>query len=116
MNYNYLENEIEDIKEYIRNNYEEEEIKELKEDEHLQEELRDTLWCEDSITGNASGSYTFSTYKAEEYLTHNMDLLEEALTEFGYEGIPFDKGAEWCDVSIRCYLLDQALSQALEEV
>lgn len=43
----------------------------------------DTLFACDSVTGNASGSYTFNTWTAEEYLCHNWELLGEALTEFG---------------------------------
>lgn len=58
--------------------------------------LYDTLFIDDSVTGNASGSYTFSTWQAEENLCHNMDLLKEA-----------------CDVTIRCYLLPQAISNVL---
>jgi hypothetical protein len=68
------------------------------------------------VTGNASGSYTFSTWQAEENLCHNLDLLGEALKEFG-DGADFlEKGAEACDVTIRCYLLGQAISEALDEV
>ena len=29
---------------------------------------------------------------------------------------PIEKGAEWCDVTIRCYLLNQAISSVLEEI
>lgn len=78
--------------------------------------LYDDLWCDDSVTGNASGSYTFSTYRAEEYLCHNWDLLEEALSEFESGENPIEKGAEWCDVTIRCYLLGEVLSQVLDEI
>ena len=111
MEYNYLENEIEDVKEYIKDNYEKEEIEELDRDE-----LYDELWIEDSVTGNGSGSYTFNTWKAEEYICHNMNLVQEAYEEFGYEGIPKDTGAEAMDVTIRCYLLGQAIEKALEEL
>jgi len=111
MEYNYLENEIEDIKEYIRENYEKEEIEDLN-----SEELYEDLWIEDSVTGNGSGSYTFNTWKAEEYICHNMDLVQEAYEEFGYDGIPKDTGAEAMDVTVRCYLLGQAIEKALEEL
>ena len=104
--YNYLENEIEDIKEYL---------KETKERNF--EKLYDMLWVEDTITGNASGSYTFSTYQAEENLVGNFNLLKEAIEEFGCNGIDIlEKGAEWCDVTIRCYLLGEALQTALDEI
>ena len=73
------------------------------------------------MTGNASGSYTFNSYKAQEYVLDNMDLLEEMCGEFGVDnetiGQKFLDGSwEWMDVSIRCYLLGQAISEALDEV
>lgn len=81
--------------------------------DEVYEELYDELWIEDSVTGNASGSYTFSTWKAEENLCHNMDLLQEACAEFCCE--PNLDSAEWCDVTIRCYLLGECLSAVLDE-
>lgn len=79
--------------------------------------LYNEMVCSDCITGNASGSYTFNYYRAEEYLCHNWQLLEEALISFGYECSIniLDKGAEWCDVIIRCYLLPEALQKAIDE-
>lgn len=75
------------------------------------------MWVDDSVTGNASGSYTFNTYKAEEYICHNLDLLEEAMSEFGCEDVnALEKGAEWCDVTIRCYLLSDILMEVLENI
>lgn len=104
MRYDYLENVKEDIKNYIEENEKELDF----------ETLYDELFIEDSVTGNASGSYTFSTYKAEENLCHNMDLLKEACEEFCCE--PKLDDAEWCDVTIRCYLLGQALQEVIEEL
>lgn len=80
------------------------------------DQLYDDMWVDDSVTGNASGSYTFNSYKAEEYICHNLDLVEEALNEFGYgDKNCLEKGAEWCDVTIRCYLLSEVLFEVLEE-
>lgn len=71
----------------------------------------------DDVTGNASGSYTFSTWQAEEYLCHNLDLLEEVLREFGYDGdYLLAQGVEVADVMIRCYLLSQVIADVLEEI
>lgn len=115
--YNYLEAMVEDIKDYIRDNFEEWEIADkLADRDEWEEELNDDLWTVDSVTGNASGSYTFSTYLAEEYICHNLDLLAEAAEEF-CSGIDLLKdGAEACDVTIRCYLLNQAIREALNEI
>lgn len=65
---------------------------------------------------NGSGSYTFNRYQAEEYICHNLDLLAEALEEFGGGADVLKDGAEAADVTIRCYLLGQAIAEALEEI
>lgn len=81
------------------------------------EALYDDLFIDDSVTGNGSGSYTFNAYEAEENICHNTDLLREACEEFGGNlGEWFERGAEYCDVSIRCYLLSECLFSALEEL
>ena len=110
--YNYLESIKEDVKDYLKENYNIETIEEIEEID--KDNLYDELFVEDSVTGNASGSYTFSTYKAEENLCHNMELLNEACEAFGYE--PKLDNAEWCDVTIRCYLLGSAIEEAIEEL
>jgi hypothetical protein len=85
--------------------------------EGLEEFLNDELWIEDSVTGNGSGSYTFSRWQAEEYLAHNWAELAEALEEFGQSDInPVDKGAEWCDVTLRCFHLGSAIAAALDKL
>lgn len=83
------------------------------------DELYDAMFIDDYITGNGSGSYTFNSYKAKEYVMDNMDLLVEALEEFGEieEIATIIKNREWerADVTIRCYLLGQVLYEVLEE-
>ena len=120
-NYNYLEAMVEDIKDYIRNDAELDRNDLEYGREALEEKLNDDLWTCDSVTGNASGSYTFNSYKAMEYVLDNIDLLHEMCNEFGIEaetiGQKFlDEEWEWMDVSIRCYLLGQAISEALDEI
>ena len=111
--YDYLEAVKEDVKNYIEENG----IKVTSENrEELEEQLNDDLFCYDSVTGNGSGSYTFNTWKAEEYLCHNLDLLAEACEEFGSSIDILKDGAEACDVTIRCYLLNQAISEVLDEL
>ena len=118
MEYNYLEAVTADVLEHIREEYSTEEIAaKLDERDEWEQELHDDLWCCDSVTGNASGSYTFNTWRAEEYLAHNWGELADALLEFGCSDCnPIEKGAEWCDVAIRCYLLTQAIGDALDEL
>lgn len=98
----YIEQEI-NLKDYTR--------------EDLEEKLNEDLWCYDGVTGNASGSYYCNAWRAEEAISHNWDLLEEALEEFGQSDInPIEKGAEWCDVTIRCYLLSRCISEVLNNI
>ncbi len=112
-NYNYMETMAEDIKQYIKNNII---LSDYQNRDELEEYLNDRLFTEDSVTGNASGSYTFNAYKAEEYICHNLDLLEEACEEFGCKENVLEKGAEWCDVTIRCYLLGQVIAEVLDDM
>ena len=112
--YNYLENVTADAKAAILENLNDWSCTDREE---LEEIANDELWINDSVTGNASGSYTFSTWQAEENLCHNMDELENACDEFGQDiGEAVKQGAEYCDVTIRCYLLGQAISAALDEL
>lgn len=113
--YDYREAMTEDVKEWIKENID---LTEWTEDrEGLEQQLNNDLWTEDSITGNASGSYYCNSYKAEESIAHNWDLLNEALDEFGENNINvIEKGAEWADVIIRCYLLRSVISDVLDEM
>ena len=120
--YNYLEQMTLDIKEYLEGEHSPEELREKIEDrDEWEQELNDNLWCEDSITGNASGSYTFCRYTARGYVTDNMNLCVEALQEFGTDTEEIanrflDEDWEYFDVTIRCYLLGRAIALALDEI
>lgn len=116
--YDYNTAVREDVLEAIRDNYTPEEIREALQDrDAFAEKLHDNLWIDDSVTGNASGSYYCNTWKAEEAIAHNLDLLGEALQEFGCgPEYLIEKGAEAADVTIRCYLLYGAISDALDEL
>ena len=113
MIYDYLEAEKEDVLDYIEENID---FSDFEDIEELEQWLNEELWSEDSVTGNASGSYTCNYYIAEEYIAHNWDLLGEALEDLGCDESFIKKGAEWCDVTIRCYLLSSAISEALKEI
>lgn len=110
--YNYQEAVKEDIKDYIKSNFN-------SFDDFNRDRLEEDLWVEDSVTGNASGSYTFNSSQAHEYLINNEDLFIEAAEEFGCGGDTIEEHStdyEWQDVTIRCYLLNQCLTEALEEL
>ena len=111
--YNYMEAMKEDIKEYINN---EVNLKDFTDRDELEEKLNEDLWVEDSVTGNASGSYYCNSWKAEEAICHKLDLLGEAMKEFSCEAGLLENGAEWADVTIRCYLLGQAIGEVLDDM
>lgn len=119
--YIYRENVKEDIRNYINEmlevgQYELKDFVEASENFELFDALYEEMWIADSVTGNASGSYTFSTWEAEENLCHNLDLLEEAIEEFGGNMDVLKDGAETCDVTIRCYLLSECLWSVLGDL
>lgn len=114
----YLDQMKEDVLDYIR----EEEITVTSENrEEVEEELNDKLWTVDSVTGNASGSYTFNSSEAKEYVVENMDVLKEMVSEFDIDAETvaekfINEEWEYFDVSIRCYLLGNAISEVLDEI
>lgn len=111
--YDYLSAVESDVREYIENNVDFHDYSDLDE---MKEDLNEKLFVYDSVTGNASGSYTFNAWKAEEYLCHNLDLLAEANEEFGGSSDILSDGAEMCDVTIRCYLLGQAIENVAPDM
>ena len=113
--YDYMAAVKADVLAYIEEEISLEEWRGRKEE--LEERLNNDLWACDRVTGNASGSYFFSRRKAEEAISHNWDLLADALAEFGQDGTDvLRQGAEAADVTIRCYLLGQAIAEALDEL
>ncbi len=118
--YDYETQVMEDVMNYIEEEgLNAEEVTYKWERNDFEEMLYEKLWVEDSVTGNASGSYFCSTWKAENALCHNWNLLADAVAEFGdYEmnlgWFLEEKGPEWADVTIRCWLLGQAISEAID--
>lgn len=82
------------------------------------ESFRGACWIADSVTGNGSGSYTFNRWQAEENikdLIFSDDLLD-MFREFGEDRIPLEKGPEYIDVTIRCFLLDEVFEENKDEI
>lgn len=112
--YNYLQAVRDDLRDFYNDN--KSSFEGLDRDEFT-DKLNELAWTSDSVTGNGSGSYTFSSWQAEENICHNIDLLVEALEDFGQTGCDIlEKGAESCDVIIRCYLLGDAISELADEL
>ena len=114
--YDYRESVKADIREWLQENRSMDELKaDLSTDGwNTFRNLYDEMFCEDSITGNASGSYTFDRWQAEENLCHNLDLLDDA--QRFYDNRPDVNNPETCDVTIRVYLLNDCLYEVLEEI
>ena len=123
MEYNYIENVKEDVKTAILEHFTKEEIKNafksLEARDELYTKVYDALYVDDNVTGNSAEFYTYDNDEAEEYLCHNIRLLGEALDYFKEEencANALLKGACYCDVVIRNYLLGSAIKEALEEL
>lgn len=113
--YDYQQAVTDDVVEYLEDNVLDDPMS-LDEINNIDvDELNDDLWIEDSVTGNGSGSYTMDALEAERNLVGNYNLLCEALTEFGEEDkTVVDFQPEDADVTIRCYLLSQAIDDAID--
>lgn len=122
--YNYLNAIKEDIKDWLDDSSQWSNLdirEEMQNRNKFEEQLNDDLWCEDGITGNLSGSYTCNSCEAREYVLDNMDLCKEALECFGTPANEIadkflNENWEYLDVTIRCYLLGQAISEVLDEL
>ena len=117
--YNYEEAMKSDILDYIAENIDRADY--IDDRDGLEEQLNVDLWIEDSVTGNASVSYFCNAYKAREAVLDNMEYCTEALREFctdpGEIAEHFlREDWEYFDVTIRCYLLGQAISEVLDEL
>lgn len=120
MNYDYYSAVYDDTREYISDNIELSDYYDEKDNSfnlsELSDDLNDKCWVADSVTGNASGSYTFNRWQAAGYLSHNWGLMEE-LADNGLEPSEKDRfEPEVWDVCIRCYLLPQVVADICEEL
>lgn len=80
---NYYDELKNDIIEALKYDYTE--ILESANKEDAYHQLEEILFIEDSITGNASGSYYFNTYKSRKHCYNYFRDVFEALEEYGYE-------------------------------
>ena len=115
--YDYLEHMTADVIDAIRERYTDDEIRAHLDDDRddFARELNDDLWTDDSVTGNASGSYYCNAWRAEDAIAHNWDLIADAIDEWDCADV-LRKGPEAIDVTIRCYLLSQAIDAALDQL
>ena len=124
--YDYEEAVRSDIKDYILENYDRNDLADFDDEDDFKYCLIDILVDEDGITGNASGSYYCNSYKAQEALNGNMDLLRYACEELDLSneevGERFlDGDFEYFDCIVRCYIvtcthvIEDVVDELLEE-
>lgn len=110
--YNYLEAVKNNVLDYIDENIDFLDFDTL---DDLIGALNQELIDDDKVTGAKKGSYTFDRWQAEENLCHNLTLLYYAYDAFCvYDAL--ERGAEFCDVLVRQYVLPDAIEQAVKEI
>lgn len=112
--YNYYGEVLQAVKGAAEDSYTPEMLEPVDLEDYA-EKLNRALWIDDSVTGNASGSFFCNSYKAEEALAGNWRLAAEALRDFGCDSVnPLEAGAEWTDCLVRCYLLSQCIADYID--
>lgn len=119
MTYNYYESMKEDILQYINDEINLDDW--VGNRDGLEEQLNNDLWIDDAVTGNGSGSYTFNSVKAREYVLDNVEIFQGACSDFGISaeevGNHFlDDDWEYFDVTIRCCLLSNMIADVLDDL
>ena len=118
----YIREVKESVLDWIRENYEEKEIgRKLRDREDWEETLNDELFNNDSVTGNASGSFFFNRWKSKDAFFESYDEdcgteINDMISEFGINMDEHWDDWEYLDVSMRCYSLGSAISEALDEL
>lgn len=79
-----------------------------------QNTLYDECFIDDSVTGNASGSFFFNSFEAENAICHNWQLIGEAWDEFCLDAKELARGPEFIDVTLRCYVLGSVIAAIYE--
>ena len=118
-NYDYYEAVKEDVKDFILEHYELETVEDAQDLDVY--EIEDEAMNHDSVTGNASGSYTFNRCRAQEYINDNIDLLNEAVEEgiIDVETVGdwfLSSNFELMDVIVRCHVLPSVIEDAIDEI
>lgn len=82
------------------------------------ERLYDELWASE-VTGNGDYAYYYSDEEdAIAAVMWNLDLCKEAYLDFGMEddAVDFMSSVREADVTIRCYVLSNAIDAAIDEL
>ncbi len=119
MSYDYRQAMVNDIKNYIIDNYMEPQP-DMTRDDYI-ETLNYELWDVDEITGNGAYYYA-SEDECAGYIGYGITELIETLEEYGYEFTNNMRErlkrepARFIDCLIRCHLLYECVEQAVNEL
>lgn len=115
--YNYFDAMYDDVMNAINDN---DAIYKGLDRDTLENTLNDDLFDDDGVTGNGSGSYTFDSDLAEDYVTEDgKQYINDLIDEFGIPSYELSEHLfdyEYWDVSIRCYLLPQVINAVLDDL
>ena len=119
--YNYREAVKEDVKDWMDENHEPGASRELEFD---YDTVFEGCWVDDGVTGNGSGSYTFSRLEARKNFFEDDDSEDyvHQMVQVGFctaedVGQHMASGDwEWLDVCIRCYLLGEVVQEVIDEI
>lgn len=119
--YNYREAVKEDVKNWMDENHE---PGASREQEFDYDTVFEGCWVADEVTGNGSGSYTFSRLEARRNFFEDDDsedyvsqMIQEGFSTAEEVGKHMASGDwEWLDVCIRCYLLGEVVQEVIDEM
>mgnify|MGYP004691180853 FL=1 len=112
--YDYRESIRHDIREWVSENYSLDALRpQLAYDwEGTLDKLESQMRAQ--VTGSDCGSYTCNRWQAEEFLCHNLDLLEAECRDCGV--VPDLSNPEACDVLIREHEFDFVFASVMDEI
>jgi hypothetical protein len=108
------------IEQYLEDNEQYINMADFDSAEDFGEWLNDTLWTEDSVTGNGSGSYFCNSAESKEAVLADVETALEAIREFdGGRGecaeAFLNEAWEFIDVTARCYVLGECIADYISE-
>ena len=117
--YDYRKAMVEDIKNYVIDNYMEP-APDMTRDDYC-ETLNDELWAVDEVTGNG-GNYYASEEECAAYVGYGLEEFVEEQDGYGWEWTQsmreqFKQApARYIDCMIRTYLLGECIDKAVDEL
>lgn len=115
-NFNYSEDVKESVINFIQDEIDKLDFLESIKKQNFYDCYYDDLFIDDSITGNASGSYYCNTMKAKESCLSDIETIEDAVNDSFIDMNKHFGEWEYIDVSARCYVLSSVLSEIESDI